>query len=132
MIRTLRRRRRDFASVVLGLWLFALGVAFAHACGLDRGGDHGARALAGESQAAQTIPSSSCDDGASQACCRQDTLAAKLQPLIDPPGGQSFAPIAFVDSSSLGASAAPLLQRLPSAHRASDVPLTLRYARLTL
>ena len=131
MIRMLRRRRRNFASVVLGLWLFALGVAVAHACGLDRGGDHGARTMAGERQAAHTIPSSSCDEAASHACCRQDTVAAKLQPLIDAPGGPSLAPIAFVDSY-LGAAVAPLLQRPPSAHRASDVPLTLRFARLTL
>src|SRR6266542_5454889 len=88
MIRTLRRRRRGFAILILGLWLFALGVAIAHACTLDGASGYTPHSLAHGRQAfAEEIPPSSDDDTASASCCHEQPFAAKIQPLLDPPGG---------------------------------------------
>jgi hypothetical protein len=107
----------------MGVWLFALGVAIAHACGLDGASD--------QQPLAEQEPLPLLDDNALRACCGEDTLAVKLQPLVNAPGGQPLAPLAFVDPL-LGGSSPPILQRSNSVHRAIDVPLSIRFARLTL
>ena len=132
MIRTLRRRRRALASLVLGLWLFALGVAMAHACGIGSASSFGANYGVSDRQAlAEPDSVPPCDDSVSQLCCREDTLAARLQPLVDAPGGQPVAPPVFIDSL-LGGSRPPPSQRAISVLRAIDVPLSIRFVRLTL
>ncbi|HEX9274786.1 MAG TPA: hypothetical protein VGA51_00090 [Casimicrobiaceae bacterium] len=132
MIRTLRRRRRGFAILILGLWLFALGVAIAHACTLDGASGYTPHSLAHGRQAfAEEIPPSSDDDTASASCCHEQPFAAKIQPLLDPPGGQPLALTTFVDLP-FASSEAPAWHRGTSVHRAIDVRLSIRYARLTL
>ncbi len=132
MIRTLRRRRRGFASLILGLWLFALGVAIAHACGFDGTSAYAPRLLAnGQQPFVEDIPLPFGDDAATRSCCDELPFAAKIQPLLDPPDGQPLALIASVDFP-LASSETLVSARATSVHRAIDVPLSIRYVRLTL
>lgn len=81
-----KARRRAAARVALALWIFALGVSIAHACGL---GDAFDRAGMGRAAAASSYHAP--DEGTLPECdrfCTDDTpLLTKLKSVEDPPTG---------------------------------------------
>src|SRR6266581_2762812 len=83
-----KRQRKAVTPFILALWLFAIFVSVAHACGLDED-----RGSAARSEAASVGGHGGSGDGASHACekfCSDDVpVLAKLKAVQDPPTGQA-------------------------------------------
>jgi hypothetical protein len=125
---TTLRRRKAVASVVLGAWLFALFVAFAHACGLDGSAatfpDHAA-----------TLVGKGHDEGTPACCerpCSDDIpLLTKLQAVQDPLADTPLVPTLRCDTRVLAGAAAAAAPHFV-AHPPPDVSIFLRFLRLAL
>ena len=124
-----KRQRKVIAPLVLALWLFALFVSVAHACGLDEQLSH-----VGQSEAAK-VGHDKSDDGASPACdkfCSDDLLVlAKLKAVQDPPAGQALLGLPFVgESFQTTVAAVPSLP--PSPDPPPGIAVYIRFVRLAL
>lgn len=123
------RYRKALASLILGAWAFGLFVGIAHACGWD-----GVTAMQHDAVAAGPADRTS-PDGVPPGCekfCNDDLpLVAKLRSVQDSPAVHSFVvPVHQV----LGFTpiAAPILRPALAARPPPDVPLPIRFLRLTL
>ena len=130
MSRILHRHRQFLASVVLGLWGFAVFVGIANACTWD-----GAVAVPHHPILAAHAVGDAMDDGFAPGCeefCSNDApLVGVLQQVQDTPAGQ---PLVVATHHKLGVLpiSAPLLRLARTAHPAPGVPFSLRTVRLTL
>jgi hypothetical protein len=125
-----KRQRKALAPLVLALWLFALFVSVAHACGLD---EH--LSQMGQSEAAKVGGHDGSDDSASPTCdkfCSDDLpLLAKLKAVQDPPTGQALMGPPFVgELFQTPAAAVPSL--LPSPGPPPGIAVYIRFVRLAL
>jgi hypothetical protein len=126
--RSFRQDRRAITAIALGVWLFALFVGVAHACGLGEPGPAPVAAVAAD---ASERP---CDAGAPPGCqefCGTDVpLVTRLPSVPDQPDAKVFlvaarAPDVKVDSPSV-------LRLTPTAQLSTVLPLFLRFAQLRL
>jgi hypothetical protein len=127
-----RKRRRKFITpFILGLWLFAIFVSVAHACGLDEDLEH-----AGLNVTANVSGHDGSDDGGSPSCdkfCADDfPLLAKLKVVQDPPTGQALLVPTLVGESFQTAAAAPVPSLLPSLDPPPGIAVNIRFVRLAL
>jgi hypothetical protein len=125
-----KRRRKLITPFVLALWLFAIFVGVAHACGLDED--------LGDSGLGKTVNVSGHDGsvgGASPCCdrlCADDfPVLAKLQAVQDPPTGQAVLAPAVI-GESFQTAAAPVPSRLPSPDPPPGIAVNIRFVRLAL
>ena len=125
-----KRQRKTLAPLVLALWLFALFVSVAHACGLD---EH--LSQVGQSEAAKVGGHDRSDDGASPAChkfCSDDLpVLAKLKAVQDPPSGQALMGPPFV-GESFQTTVAPVPSLPPSPDPPPGIAVYIRFVRLAL
>jgi hypothetical protein len=125
-----KRRQRAIAPFVLALWLFAIFMSVAHACGLDGELGHVDR-----SEAAKLGGHDGTDDGASSACdkfCSDDlAVLGKLKAVQDPPTGQAFVVRQFV-GGSFQSTVAPVPSLLPSVDPPPGINVNIRFVRLAL
>ncbi len=129
MVTSLRRRRRYVASLLLGAWLFGLFVGIAHACGLLSSApvlQHPVAAGAVEGNASPDAP-----PGCEKFCNDDLPLLTKIQSVQDSPIGQ---PMVSIAHHVVPLAPIPRLafDSSPAAHPATDVPLSIRFLRLTL
>ena len=125
-----KRRRKNIAPLVLALWLFAIFVSVAHACGLDEELTYGA-----PSEAVNVVGHDRSDHDTSPACakfCSDDfPLLAKLKAVQDPPAGQALLTPTFVSESFQTAPArVPML--LPWPRPSPSIAVNIRFVRLAL
>jgi hypothetical protein len=125
-----KRQRKAIAPFVLALWVFALFVSVAHACGLDED-----LRLAGHSEAA-TVGVHDGSDGECLPACEQFCsdglpIVAKLKAVQDGPTGQ-----ALVAPSSVGQASQVIPGSGSSLHPSHDPPpgiaINTRFVRLAL
>ena len=125
-----KRRQKAIAPLILALWLFALIVSVAHACGLDD--DLG---YAAGSKAAMVGGHDGTEDGAFPACDKfcSDELAvlAKLKAVQDPPTGQAFV-VPHIVGGSFQTTVAPVPAMLPSPEPPPGIAVNIRFVRLAL
>jgi hypothetical protein len=126
-----RKRRRKFITpFILGLWLFAIFVSVAHACGLDEDLEH-----AGLNVTANVSGHDGSDDGGSPSCdkfCADDfPLLAKLKVVQDPPTGQALLVPTLV-GEPFQTAAAPVPSLLPSLDPPPGIAVNIRFVRLAL
>lgn len=125
-----KRRRKAIAPLVLTLWLFAIFVSIAHACGLDEGFAYGA-----QHQAVNVAGHDTSNDGAPPACakfCSDDLpILAKIKAVQDPPTGQALMVPPFV-GESFQTTVAPLPPLLPLSHPPPSIAVNTRFVRLAL
>ncbi len=122
------QQRKIITGATLGVWLFALAVGMAHACGWDEpdlAPTHAVAVLPGDN------PS---DDGAPIGCqqfCKTDVpVVTKLPAVGDQPGEQP--PIVAVNGVHAVAAPAVTLRLIQAAHPPADVPPFLRFTHLRL
>lgn len=129
MLSSLRRRKTLLASAILGAWVFGLFVGIAHACGWD-----GVTAMRHVAVAAGALAEPS-PDGAPPGCakfCNDDLpLVAKVQSVQDSPTGHPPV-LAGHQAFGLATHAAPAVRPVMAAHPPPDVPVSIRFLRLTL
>jgi hypothetical protein len=129
-VKLFRKRRRKMLGLLgLGLWLFALSVSIAHACGLDGGGSHAGQAVTG-------IESFCAHDGAAPAGCDQShtdrpAVLAKPQTIQEPLGEQALL-LASVSSQPFLTGVAPVAALLHRPHPSPGIALNTRFVRLAL
>jgi hypothetical protein len=125
-----KRRRKYIAPLTLVLWLFAVFVSIADACGLDR-------LIAGQGSPHATVgtATTTTDDPTAPACeqfCADDSpVQAKIKALQDPPSGQALLALAFTGPSlqtSVGSSAT----RPPCPDPPPGIEATILFLRLAL
>ena len=130
MSRLLRRHRKFLTSGVLGLWLFALFVGIASACGWD-----GVTAVPHQPTVAAHAVGDAIDHDTAPACeefCSNDVpLLGVLQLVQDTPTGQPLVIATHPDLGFLPISA-PIHRLARTAHPSPGVPFSLRIVRLTL
>ena len=128
MFRPLRQQRKSIAGVALGVWLFALFVGIAHACGSVE------PSFAPAHAAAVNASQHSSDEGMPIGCeqfCKSDIpVITKLPAFGDQPDAQPL--IVAVDNVRVVLASPPAYQRAQAAHSRSDVPPFLRFTRLRL
>ena len=126
-----KTRQRNIAPFILALWLFAIFVSVAHACGLDDDLGH-----AGRSEAAKVGGHSGTDDGASPACAKfcSDDLAVlgKLKAVQDPPTGQAFFLVPHFVGGSFQTTVTPAAWLLLSPDPPPGIDVNIRSVRLAL
>lgn len=130
MPRLAHRNRRFLASAVLGVWVFALFVGIANACGWD-----GATSVSHH----PTVLAHSADDAAGhestpdcdEFCSIDIPLFSVLKLVQDQPAGQPLVLDSRYDVGFLPISA-PALPLPQNAHPPPGVPFLLRTVRLTL
>jgi hypothetical protein len=124
----LRRHRKPYAALFLGMWLFALCVGMASACRHEAAPGHASMS----GMAMQPESDDDCDRpvGCLQFCENDTPLLTKLQLVQDQPAGQPLlvATAAIVAMPFVAAPAA----RTHRARPPPDVPLILRTLRLAL
>lgn len=129
MVLFCKRQRKFITPFVLALWLFAIFVSVAHACGLD---EH--LSQVGQSEAAKLGGHDRSDDGASPAChkfCSDDLpVLAKLKAVQDPPTGQALMGPSFVGESFQ--TVAPVSSLPPSTDPPPGIAVYIRFVRLAL
>ena len=123
-----RQQCKTITGVALGVWLFALFVGIAHACGWVE------PSIAPVHAVAANASQHSSDEGAPVGCeqfCKSDIpVVTKLPPLGDQPDAQ---PLIVAVNNVRVVLASPLALRLgQAAHSTSDVPPFLRVTRLRL
>ena len=125
-----KRRQKAIAPVILALWLFAIFMSVAHACGLDGELGHVDR-----SEAAKVGGHDGTDDGASSACdkfCSDDlAVLGKLKAVQDPPTGQAFVVPQFV-GGSFQTTVTPVASLLLSPDAPPGIDVNIRFVRLAL
>jgi hypothetical protein len=130
MHRLLHRHRTFVASIVLGLWMFALFVGIANACGWD-----GVTAVPNQSTVATLAADDAVDHGMATDCdefCSNDVpLLSVLQLVQEQPAGQPLVIATHHDLGFLPISA-PALRLARTAHPSLGVPFSLRIVRLRL
>jgi len=133
MPRLLHRHRKFLASIVLGLWTFALLAGIANACSWDGVAavptaphQPTAAAHAVDDAADHCVPSG-CDEH----CSNDVPLLGVLKSVQEPPAGQAPVAATHHDLGFLPIPA-PALRLARTAHRAPGVPFSLRIVRLTL
>ena len=125
-----RRRRNSIASVVLGLWIFALFVGIANACTWD-----GVSAVPHP----PTVAAHAADDamdhdtgpGCEEFCSNDLPLLGVLQSVQDTPAGQLLV-VATRHHLGVLPISAPVRRLARTAHPSPGVPFSLRIVRLTL
>lgn len=125
----LRRRRSGIASVVLGLWIFALFVGIAHACSGDGITPHAAMPMAGH--ASEAPMDEGMAPGCEQFCSNDLPLVTVLKLVQDQPAEQPLVIAAF-DPVGVVSRFAPGLRAAVAAHPPPGPPISIRFARLTL
>ena len=128
MFTPIRQQCKTITGVALGVWLFALFVGIAHACGWVEPSSAPVHAVAANAS------QHSSDEGAPVGCeqfCKSDIpVVTKLPPLADQPDAQ---PLIVAVNNVRVVRASPLAMRLgQAAHSTSDVPPFLRVTRLRL
>jgi hypothetical protein len=125
-----RRRRKFMTPFVLALWLFAIFVSVAHACGLD---EHFSNV--GQIEAAKVGGHDRSDNGASPACdkfcCDDLPVLAKLKAVQDPPTGQALIGPPFVDEP-FQTTVAPVSSLPPSPDPPPGIAIYIRFVHLAL
>jgi hypothetical protein len=124
-----KRHRKLLTSAALGVWVLALLVGIANACGWADAFTHSAAAGVAHNAAPQddNRPFSDCV----KLCAEGLPVLAKVQAVQDPPEGQPL----VVDPGhgvDLWPSSAPALRRLRVAYPPPAAPPLLRFLRLTL
>lgn len=128
MFRSFRQQRKTITSIALVVWLFALFVGIAHACGLDE------PTTASPDVVAANPSERPSDTGALNDCeqfCKANVpVVSKLQFLGDQPDAQPL----IVADRDIGVAVAlpPAFQLAPIAHPPPDVTAYLRFAHLRL
>jgi hypothetical protein len=123
-----RRQRKIITSFALVVWLFALFIGIAHACGL------GEPTMAPPDVVVANPSERPADTGTPDACeqfCKTDVpVVSKLQFL----GDQPDAPPLIIAVHEIGVAVAlpPALRLAPAAHPPPDVAAFLRFAHLRL
>ncbi len=122
------RQRRTIIGVALAMWLFALFVGIAHACGWVERGPAPAHAAAANSSEHRT------DGGTPVGCeqfCKTDLpLVSKLPFIGDQPDGQPL--IVGVEKVRIILALPPPFGVAHAAYPSSDVPPFLRFNHLRL
>ncbi len=123
-----RRQRKTITSFALGVWLFALFIGFAHACGLDEPASvqiHVAAANSGERSLDLGAP-----DGCEQFCKADMPVVTQIPPLGDQPCSVPLT----IAARDIGVAFAfpPASRSAQVAHPPPDVPAFLRFAHLRL
>ena len=128
MFRSFRQQRKTITSFALVVWLFALFVGIAHACGLDE-------PTTASPDAAAASPSggpsdTGTPDGCEQFCKANVPMVTKLPYLGDQPDAQPL----IVADRDIGVAVAlpPAFQLAPAAHPSPDVTAYIRFAHLRL
>lgn len=124
-----RCRRNSIASIVLGLWIFALFVGIAHACSVDGVTPHRPMPMAGHANSAPMD-----DDmapGCEQFCSNDLPLVTVLKLVQDQPAAEPLL-VALFDDGNLVSFSAPNSRTELAAHPPPGLPLSIRFARLTL
>ena len=125
-----KRRRKFIAPFILALWLFAIFVSVAHACGLDEDLVH-----AGLNITANVSGHDGADDGGSPSCdkfCADDfPLLAKLKVVQDPPTGQALLVPTLV-GESFQTAVAPVPSLLRSLDPPPAIAVSIRFVRRAL
>ncbi len=128
VVRPFRQQRKTITGVALGVWLFALFVGIAHACGWVE------PSIAPVHAVAASASQHSSDEGTPVGCeqfCKSDIpVVTKLPPLGDQPDAQPL----IVADRDIGVAVAlpPAFQLAPAAHPPPDVTAYLRFAHLRL
>jgi len=128
VFRSFRQQRKTITSFALVVWLFALFVGIAHACGLDEPGGGLLYAVAASPSERQS--DAGTPDDCEQFCKANVPVVTKLPSL----GDQSDAQPLIVAVRDIGVAVAlpPGFQRAPVAHPPPDVTAYLRFAHLRL
>jgi hypothetical protein len=125
---SIRKLRKVFTGVALGVWLFALFVGIAHACGWVEPGMSPVHA------AAASTSGHSSDEGAPVGCeqfCKADVpVVTKVPPQGDQPDTQPL--IVAVNNVRAVLASSPAFRLAQAAHSSADVPPFLRVTRLRL
>ena len=128
MFRPFRRQRKTITGVALGVWLFALFVGIAHACGWAE------PSIAAVHAVAASASQHSSDEGRPAGCeqfCKSDIpVVAKLPSLGDQPDAQPL--IVAVKNIRVVLASPPHFPLAQAAHSSSDVSPFLRVTRLRL
>lgn len=128
MFRQFRQVRKTTTGVALGVWLFALFVGSAHACGWVE------PSVAPVHAVAANASQHSSDEGAPVGCgqfCKSDIpVVTKLPLLGDQPDAQPL--IVAVNNVRVVLASPPAFPLAQAAHSSSDVPPFLRFTRLRL
>lgn len=122
-----RRLRKVLTSAALGVWVFALIVGIANACGWTDA--FTAPAAAGVAHDATSHGDEGSDCG--KLCAEGIPVLAKVQAVQDPPDGGSLV-VTPAHRSDLWPSSAPGLRRLQATRPPPAAPPFLRFLRLTL
>ena len=128
MFRSFRRQRKTMTSVALVVWLFALFVGIANACGLDgptAGSPDVVAANPGERPSDTGVPND-CE----QFCRANLPVVTKLPNLGDQPDAQPL--IVAVGDVGVAVVLPPVLQLAPALHPPPDAAAFLRFAHLRL
>ncbi len=130
MPRLLNRHRKCLTSGVLGMWVFALFVGIANACGWD-----GVTAMAHQPTAPLHAEGATVNHDMTPGCehfCSIDLpLFSVLKLVQDQPAAQPLV-LATREDLGLRSISAPNLRLARNAHPPPGVPFSLRFVRLTL
>ena len=128
MFRPFRQQRKTITGVALGVWLFALFVGIAHACGWVEPSIAPVHAVA--AKASQHSSDEGTPVGCEQFCKSDIPVVTKLPPLGDQPDAQPL--IVAVNNVRVVLASPPAFPLAQAAHSSSDVPPFLRFTRLRL
>jgi len=125
-----KRRRKGFTPFVMALWLFAIFVSVAHACGLQdsfRQSNPSEGVVCAGAASAHGETSPNCD----KFCADALPLLTKLGAVQDPSMGDVVL-TASVTRESFHACAAPILLPSPSPGPPPGIAVNTRFVRLAL
>jgi hypothetical protein len=125
-----KRRRKFITPFIMALWVFAIFVSVAHACGLDEDFGH-----AGPNKTVNVSGHNSSENGGSPSCdkfCADDfPLLAKLEVVQDSPTGQALMGPPFV-GESFQTTVAAVASLLLSPDLPPGIAVYIRFVRLAL
>ena len=124
-----RSRRRATAPLALALWLFALAMSIAHACGVVDQLEHAGIAKAVSAVAAHREPSDETLPACDQFCADDTPLLSKLKAVEDSP---AVSVVAYL-RSGVGLLSRPLSSSaLAESSQPPVIAVNTRFARLAL
>src|SRR6266567_4540036 len=103
-----KRQRKFITPFILALWLFAIVVSVAHACGLDENFGHADLNTSVNVSGHDGLHNGTCSS-CDRFCANDFPVLAKLKAVQDPPTGQALLVPVVVDSFQVAASSVPSL-----------------------